>query len=223
MVSEDLVFASYQVFRADRARLEVLDREVATKEVTAVLEEFSPQVSMRGIYSTTAFTAEADLMMWWISKSAEPLQDLLIAFRRTELGEALIHTHAWLGLVRPAEFTRDHQPAFVAGKEPKKYVCIYPFVRTPDWYLLEPEERSKLLREHGEAAREFPDVLANTTSAFGLGDYEWLLAFEADGLDRFVELIRRLRTTEARRYTKLETPFITGIRKDVKGAIAALP
>jgi chlorite dismutase len=125
-------------------------------------------------------------------------------------------------LVRPAEFAADHLPAFVKGEEPKKYFTVYPFVRTPEWYLLEPDVRGKLLREHGEAGREFPDVLANTTSAFGLGDYEWILAFEADSPDRLVELIRRLRATDARRYTKLETPFYTGIRKNLLGVVADL-
>ena len=79
-----------------------------------------------------------------------------------------------------------------------------------------------MLREHGEAGREFPDVLANTTSAFGLGDYEWILAFEADGPERIVELLRRLRSVEARRYTRVETPFVTGIRKDLADAVADL-
>ena len=114
-------------------------------------------------------------------------------------------------------------PAFAQGLEPKKYLCVYPFVRTPDWYLLPSEERGKLLRDHGLAGREFPDVLANTTAAFGLGDYEWILAFEADSLYRIVDLIRRLRATEARRYTGLEVPFLSGIRKPLAQAIANLP
>ena len=109
------------------------------------------------------------------------------------------------------------------GKAPKPYLCVYPFVRTPDWYLLDPKDRGALLREHGEAGREFPDVLANTTSAFGLGDYEWILAFEADEPDRIVDLIRRLRATEARRYTKLEIPFFTGLRKPIQQVVADLP
>jgi chlorite dismutase len=152
-------------------------------------------------------------MLWWISPSADDLQHMLVQLRQTQIGRSLEQTEQFLGLVRPAEFARDHQPAFVQGKDPKHFVCVYPFVRTPEWYLLEPEERGKLLREHGGAGREYPDVLANTTSAFGLGDWEWILTFEADGLDRIVELIRRLRATEARRFTKVEIPFYTGIRK----------
>ena len=95
-------------------------------------------------------------------------------------------------------------------------------MRTPEWYLLPPDERASLLREHGEAGREFPEVLANTTSAFGINDWEWILAFEADELDRLVDCIRRLREAQARRFTKVEVPFVTGIRKDVRAAFADL-
>jgi chlorite dismutase len=218
----DLVFASYPVYKAVPDRIAGLDRDLAAKEVTELLDEFSDRIETRGLYSTTGFTAQADLMAWWVARSAADVQDLTVAFGRTRLGSALTQTEAFLGLVRPAEFSPDHLPSFVAGKQPKSYLCVYPFVRTPDWYLLDPEERAKLLREHGEAARAFSDVQANTTSAFGLGDFEWILAFEADSPDRIVDLIRALRATEARRYTKVEVPFLTGIRKDVGEIVAGL-
>ncbi|MBA3432070.1 MAG: chlorite dismutase family protein [Actinobacteria bacterium] len=222
-MTEELIFASYPVFKSLRGVLDDADREVAAKEAAAVLDDHAGKVTTRGVYSTGGFTVSADIMMWWVANSADDIQDLYVALRQTRLGRALEPTHSFLGLVRPAEFAKDHLPAFVKGVAPKKYTCVYPFVRTPDWYLLEAEQRGALLREHGEAGREFPDVLANTTSAFGLGDYEWILTFEADGVDRIVQLIRRLRATEARRYTALETPFVTGIRKDLSAAVADLP
>jgi hydrogen peroxide-dependent heme synthase len=222
-MTEELVFASYPVFTSFRHQLGRVSDEVMVKEAEALFEDFADRVETRGVYSTAAFTAQAHVMFWWIARSADDIQALTIAFKRTSLGRILHQSHSFLGLVRPAEFAKDHLPAFVKGAAPKKYACVYPFVRTPEWYLLDPAERGGLLREHGEAGREFPDVLANTTSAFGLGDYEWILTFEADGLDRIVELIRRLRATEARRYTALETPFVTGIRKDLSSVVADLP
>lgn len=222
-MSADTIFASYPVYRALPDRLAETDRDVATKGVAALLDEFSDRVSVRGIYSTAGFRAGVDLMLWLISESADDLQELQVALRRTQLGRGLEQTHAFLGLVRPAEFAPDHQPAFVQGRPPRKYVSVYPFVRTPEWYLLPTEERSTHLRSHGVLGREYPDVEPNTTSAFGLGDYEWVLAFEADSLDRLVELIRHLRGNESRRYVKEEIPFITGIRKDLAEAIADLP
>ena len=212
-------YASYPVFKVDREKLVDVDRDLAAKELTTLLESFEPRVHTRGVYTTSAFTAIADLMFWWVAESIDDIEELLIDLKRTQLGQALSPVVTFLGVTQPAEFARDHQPAFVKGDEPKKYICVYPFVRTPEWYLLDPKDRGGLLREHGEAGREFPDVLANTTSAFGMGDFEWILCFEADSPVRTVELIRRLRATEARRYTKVEIPFVSGIRKESSQAV----
>src|SRR3546814_7894424 len=84
-----------------------------------------------------------------------------------------------MALHRPAEFNRSHLPAFLS-EDPKKHVAVYPFVRSYEWYLLEDAERRRLLAEHGGMARDYPDVRANTVPSFALGDYEWILAFEAD-------------------------------------------
>jgi peroxiredoxin len=220
-MSDELLYASYPVFRGPE-RTAAPDRELAAKQLEELFAEWEDRVQLRGAYSTAAFVAGADLMFWWVSTSVDDLQQLTIEFRRTQLGAACTPVHAFLGVVQPAEFAKDHLPAFAKSEPPKRYACVYPFVRTPEWYLLDPGERGRLLREHGEGGREFPEVLANTTSAFGLGDYEWILAFEADSPDRIVQLIRRLRATEARRYTKLETPFVTGIRKPIPEIVADL-
>ncbi|MFN2489655.1 MAG: hydrogen peroxide-dependent heme synthase [Actinomycetota bacterium] len=222
-MADELVFTSYSVFRALPERFDAAERDVVAKEANGVLEAHAGRVQTRGVYSTVGFRADADIMFWWVASSPDDLQALHADLRRTQLGRALEQREIFMGLVRPAEFTKDHQPAFVQGKPPEKYLCVYPFVRTPEWYLLEPAERGSLLHAHGEAGRRYPDVLANTTSAFGLGDYEWILAFEATGLERIVELIRHLRGTEARLYAKLEVPFFTGVRKDLAEAIADLP
>ncbi|MGH2589167.1 MAG: hydrogen peroxide-dependent heme synthase, partial [Actinomycetota bacterium] len=179
-------------------------------------------VTVRGVYSTVGFRADTDLMLWLVGPSPDAVQDALVSFRRTHAGRRLDLSWTFMGVVKPAEFTADHAPAFAKGEAPRRYLSVYPFVRTTDWYLLPPEERSALLRDHGEIGREFPDVLANTTSAFGINDWEWILAFEADELDRIVDCIRRLRGAEARRFTKEEVPFVTGIRKEVGSAFADL-
>lgn len=218
-MADELAFASYAIFKTSAPIDDGAAQGAVASEVEDLFYKARENVAMRGVYSTAGFTAHADIMFWFTSSSSDRIQDLLVELRRTQLGRSLSPVDTWLGVVLPAEFAKDHQPAFVKGAEPKRYMTVYPFVRTPEWYLLQPQERGKLLREHGEAGREFPDVLANTTSAFGLGDFEWLLCFEADGPERIVELIRRLRATEARRYTKVEIPFYTGIRKELSAAI----
>lgn len=218
----DLAFASYAIFKLRPDLDDGQDAARLSAEVEEVFSKASESVEVRGAYSTTGFTAKADVMFWFTSTSSDRLQDVLVELRRTAFGRTLEAVDTLLGAALPAEFARDHQPAFVKGAEPKKYMTVYPFVRTPDWYLLEPEERGRLLREHGEAGREFSDILANTTSAFGLGDYEWLLCFEADAPERIVQLLRRLRATEARRFTKVEIPFYTGIKKELSAVVQDL-
>ncbi len=221
---DEVIYAYYPVFRstAKLRKLSAEDREAAFHEVVLLLKEWSPRVALRGAYSTAGIRTDADLLLWLVASLAEDHQEFLVELRRTAFGRRIELTHAFMGLVRPAEFTADHQPAFVKGDPPKRYVCVYPFVRTPEWYLLPREERAELLREHGLMGREYPDVLANTTSNFGIQDWEWILAFEADDLGRLVDLVRRLRDAGARRYTKVETPFVTGIRKELPAALADL-
>lgn len=216
----ETVYAMYPCFEATRD-FRGLDLDDAAQEVENVMKGWDG-VTVRGVYSTVGFRADTDLMLWLVAASPDVLQDAVVAFGRTRAGRELEVSWTFMGAVKPAEFTADHAPAFVKGEPPKRYLCAYPFVRTPEWYLLPPDERARLLREHGEIGREFPDVLANTTSAFGINDWEWILAFEADELDRIVDCIRRLRGAEARRFTKEEVPFVTGIRKDVRSAFADL-
>src|SRR5438874_525220 len=122
-----------------------------------------------------------------------------------------------------AEFNKSHLPAFLPGDPARRYLCVYPFVRSYEWYLLPDEERRELLAEHGRMAREYPDVRANTVASFALGDYEWILAFEADELHRIVDVMRHLRGSRARLHVREEIPFYTGVRKPVAELIPTLP
>ena len=113
--------------------------------------------------------------------------------------------------------------AFLGDEAPKDWICVYPFVRSYEWYLLEDAERRRLLAEHGKMARDYPDVRANTVASFALGDYEWLLAFEADDLSRIVDLMRHLRGSETRRHVREEVPFYTGSRVGIADLVDRLP
>ncbi|MBL3698046.1 hydrogen peroxide-dependent heme synthase [Leucobacter luti] len=170
-----------------------------------------PGLVTRGWYDLAGFRADADLLVWWHAPTTEALQ----AAYRTLLewtGGRLAPVWSNIGVHRAAEFNRGHVPAFLAGDAPGDYVCVYPFVRSHEWYLLPDAERREMLREHGAAAKDYGDVLANTVASFALGDYEWLLAFESGDLLRIVDLMRELRATEARRHVREEIPFFTGPR-----------
>ncbi len=191
------------------AALEAIDRAAGDEDLV-----------IRGWYDVAGLRADADLMVWWHAPSSDTLQDAYHALRRSTLGRHLLPVWSALALHRPAEFNKGHVPAFMQDEEPKAYLCVYPFVRSYEWYLLPDEERRAMLTEHGMMARPYPDVRANTVSSFALGDYEWMLAFEADELHRIVDLMRALRSAAARRHTREEIPFYTGRRRELSGILA---
>ena len=183
----------------------------------------STDAVVRGVYTVSGYRHDADLLLWLVGPTADGLQDALVKFRRTSLGRGLDPFWSAIGVHREAEFAKEHTPAFYRGEQPREYVCVYPYVRSYDWYLLPPHERSEMLAEHGRMAREFPQVRANTVSGFALGDYEWVLAFEADELTPIVDLMRHLRAAQARRHTRHELPFPTGRRRPLADAAVDLP
>jgi chlorite dismutase len=179
-------------------------------------------IVLRGLYDVSSLRADADLMLWLHGPTAEGLQAALRAFRRTAAGEATVLAWSAFGTHRPAEFSRDHVPSFMLGTQPKGWLCVYPFVRSYEWYLLPEVERREMLREHGMAGRAFTGVQANTVAAFALNDYEWILALESDDLHDLVDLMRDLRSTQARRHVREEIPFHTGRRVSAIEAIEVL-
>ncbi len=216
-------YTAWSVFRIARP-LGDRDRRPLADEVDAVFAQLAEKdVTVRGTYDVSALRADADLMIWWHASTAEALQDAYSRFRRTALGAHLDPVWSNMALHRPAEFNKSHIPAFLADEQARAYVCVYPFVRSYEWYLLPDAERRALLAEHGQLAREYPDVRANTVASFALGDYEWLLAFEADELHRIVDLMRHLRSSETRRHVRDEVPFYTGTRRDLGDLVDALP
>ena len=214
------LYAAFAVPNGDR-RMPDDERAAAAAAADEALQ--STDAGVRGVYTVTGYRHDADLLLWLVGPTADGLQDALIAFRRSALGRSLDVFWSAIGVHREAEFSKDHTPAFYRGEEPRGYVCVYPFVRSYDWYLLPPPERARMLAEHGRMAQAFPQVRANTVSAFALGDYEWLLAFEADELTPIVDLMRHLRAAEARRHTRHELPFLTGRRRSLADAVADLP
>jgi len=187
------------------------ERRRAVEQFEATIAELAEQgVTVRGTYDVSGMRADADLMVWMYGHVPEDLQAAIRTLRRTELLSGTRIVLSAMGSDRMAEFNKDHVPAFAMGRQPLKWLCFYPFVRSYDWYTLEPAERGRMLRDHGLLGRDFPMVWANTTSAFALNDWEWLLGLEAPELNHLVDMMRHLRNNETRHYVREEVPFYTG-------------
>lgn len=220
----ELGYTLWAVFRRpDGERGPAPDGAGAETELAGAVSDLTSRgMTLRGFYDVSAFRADADLLVWLHGGSAECLQDAYRQLRRTTLLSPLIPTWNAMGVHREAEFARDHVPAFLRGAKPRRWLTVYPFVRSYDWYILPPEERSAMLAEHGRMGAAFKGVLTNTVASFGLGDYEWILPFEADELVDLVDVVRALRATQARLHVREEVPFFTGRRIGVEEIPAIL-
>ena len=223
-LNETIRYTMWSVFRLEDRLDEDADRAGEADEVEKLLADLAADdVVVRGVYDVAGLRADADVMVWWHAASADQLQRAYHRLRRTRFGARLAPVWSQMALHRPAEFNRSHLPAFLADERAHAYAAVYPFVRSYEWYLLEDAERRRLLAEHGQMARGYPDVRANTVPSFALGDYEWILAFEADDLSRIVDLMRHLRGSETRRHVREEVPFYTGARVEIAELVDRLP
>ena len=222
-INDSIRYAMWSVFKLARP-LGDADRDAEGAEVEKLFAELAESdVVVRGIYDVAGLRADADVMLWVHAATSEELQAAYHRFRRTAFGARLEPVWSQMALHRPAEFNKSHVPAFLADEEAKAHICVYPFVRSFEWYLMPDEERRALLAEHGQMARDYKDVRANTVASFALGDYEWILAFEADELYRIVDLMRHLRGSGARRHVREEIPFYTGALAPIRDLVDRLP
>ena len=205
----------YSVFSLDEVLpLDDAERASWVSEATDALT--ATGVTVRGFYDIAGMRSDADLLIWTLGESAEQMQAAYHAFRRTQLGSVLAPVWSSMGVFREMEFNRNHTPGCFSGIAARPWVCVYPFVRSYEWYMLDPSKRAVMLRDHGRAVRDFPDVIGSTTACFGLNDYEWLLAFEGDQPTRIVDTMRAARSVEARMHVRVETPFFTGPRVELQ-------
>ena len=205
---EILSYTCYAVFSRRQAA-----PDTVVADTTTLLDDLSAAgITVRGLYDVAGMPSSADLLVWMHGPSAAALQEAIRSFERDAFAGTADLVWSGFGVHRQAEFSREHAPAFMLGIEPKTWLTVYPFVRSYEWYLLPEDERREMLAEHGLMGRDYPQVSANTVAAFALGDYEWLLALEAEELTDLVDLMRHLRASDARRHVRLEVPFYTGHR-----------
>jgi len=225
-IAQTTRYTSYTVYRRLSGLTE--DGELTESQIARALSDITPLIEAEGaeilgFYDVSGFRAEADLMVWLAAEEPAALQRGLRELERSVAGTWLHREWSAVGVHRMAEFAKGHIPSFMdPSMTRKQWITVYPFVRSYDWYLLPDEERNRMLREHGLLGRDFPQCNANTVAAFALGDYEWLLSFEADDLHDLVDMMRHLRYSDARLHVRDELPFHAGRRLDSLEDVASL-
>ncbi|HEU0165230.1 MAG TPA: chlorite dismutase family protein, partial [Thermomicrobiales bacterium] len=154
--------------------------DAATSQLTSMLNELPDDVVLRGSYSSLGLTPDVELILWAVAPKLEQLQRLAIGVDRTTIGHYLRLQKIYFGSAGISQYDPTHGPAFLLGKDPKRYLSVYPFTKTPDWFLLPYEERRRLMIEHGQMGRDYPSILTNTVNSFGVADQEFIVALEDD-------------------------------------------
>ena len=219
-------FAFYKIDPAWR-RLPEDERTRGKQEFVRVVEEYTSRVIVIP-YTMVGIRGDCDIMLWRISYELELFQEMTSKLLATGLGKYLSTPYSYLAMTKRSIYVDHHvhenqeskRLTIVPGKG--KYIFVYPFVKTREWFLLTKAARQGMMDEHIEVGHRFPSVKLNTTYSFGLDDQEWVVAFETDKPEDFLDLVMALRETEGSRYTLRDTPIFTCLHKSLKEALDTL-
>jgi len=154
-------------------------------------------------------------MLWQATYDIEDLRRLSSDIRRSSMGPYLREVNSMLSMTKRSVYVGKnargaaHDPRLVIAPLDKKYLFVYPFVKTRPWYALPMEDRSRMMKQHIAVGLKYPSVTINTTYSYGLDDQEFVVAFETDSITDFLDLVEELRYTEASMYTLRDTPMYT--------------
>ncbi|HEX2834066.1 MAG TPA: chlorite dismutase family protein [Thermoanaerobaculia bacterium] len=222
-------FVNFAFFKVDRA-FRSLDAETkvqAKREFAEIVARYQgPMIVLP--YTTAGLKAGVDFMLWRIGFDIDPFQKMMSELNRSILGRYLDMPHSYLAMTKHSQYVEEHvhegqegrRLRIVPGKRP--FLFVYPFVKTRDWYLLPMPERQRIMNEHIAIGHKYPRVKINTTYSFGLDDQDFVVAFESDTADEFLDLVQELRETESSKYTVRDTPMYTCRRSTIEDVLDSL-
>jgi chlorite dismutase len=214
-------FVKYTFLAVDPAwrRLDAGRREADKREFIAACEDFAADHLLRA-FSLVGTRGDCDLMLLSQSVSLDHIHEFHVVLAQSGLMKWMTSPYSYLAMTKPSEYSDESR--LEVRPQHARYLFVYPFVKTREWYRLDKDERYRIMQEHIRIGREYPQIDLNTSYSFGLDDQEFVVAFETDEPGDFLDLVQRLRTTEASRYTARDTPTFTCIAASVPRALNAL-
>jgi chlorite dismutase len=201
-------------------------RQQGKAELVRIVNEHAQHALIRtfGLYGVRG---DCDFMIWQATYDIADLQGLYSNIRRSPLGPYLREVHGFLSMTKRSVYVGKnargaHDPRLVISPDDKKYLFVYPFVKTRPWYALPLEERKRMMDEHIRIGIKYRDVSINTTYSFGMDDQEFVVAFETDNLSDFLDLVEELRGSEASQYTLRDTPMFTCVAQSLEEILEAI-
>jgi chlorite dismutase len=217
----DRTFAKFTFFKIDPAwrRRDDELRAADKREFLAACEDFASERLLRA-FSTVGTRGDCDLMLLSQATNLERIHEFHVVLAQSGLMKWCETPYSYLALTKPSEYSDESR--LQVRPAHSKYLFVYPFVKTREWYRLPADERWKIMQQHIAVGREYPQIDLNTSYSFGLDDQEFVVAFETDEPAAFLDLVQRLRTTEASAFTKRDTPTFTCVATSVERALSAL-
>ncbi len=175
-------------------------------------------------YSSVGLEPGVDVLLWRMAETVDALEASAAALLRAGLGRWCTVTHSLLGRIGPSQYVRkptDQEQSLFAGDR-SRYLVVYPFTKSTDWYLLSQESRQGVMNEHMRVGHRYPTIRQALAYSFGLDSQDFVVAYETDDLVAFGDLVRALRSTESRRSTVSDTPILLGIHRPVEEILGLL-
>jgi chlorite dismutase len=222
-----MVQFGFYKFDAAWRRLPPEVREKDKAEFACAIEE-AADVAMVKCYSTVGIRGDVDLLLWSASPDLDIIRQNGARLLNTGMGRWATQPYCYLAMTKQSDYTDPHEKNAPAGRRlilrptGRKYLFVYPFVKTREWYLLPLEERTKIMHGHIDVGHKFPSIKLNTTYSFGIDDQEFVVAFETDIPADFLDLVKALRETVSSKYTLRDTPIFTAVQLPLKEALDAI-
>ncbi len=201
-------------------------RERGRQQFKEIIEKYGEEKLIRS-FSLYGVRSDCDFMIWQATYDIDDLRFLSSQIRRSAMGPYLRESHGFLSMTKRSVYVGKnargvHDPRLVITPDDKKYLFVYPFVKTRSWYALPVEDRKRMMNEHIRVGLKYPSVSLNTTYSFGLDDQEFVVAFETDTIADFLDLVQELRETEASMYTLRDTPMFTCVAQPLEDILDAI-
>jgi chlorite dismutase len=222
-------FLKYTFFRVDPQwrRLSGEEKSSSKHEFASIVTNFAIHNTLKS-YSLIGIRGDSDFMLWTMAARLEQFQELTSHLMSSALGKYLEIPYSYLAMTRKSEYLGGHQHesqegvSVASSARDSKYLFVYPFIKKREWYFLPHEERTRMMAQHFKIGHNYPSVQIHTGYSFGLDDQEFVLAFETDQPSDFLDLVMDLRSSEASRYTALETPIFTCITTSIDEILSLL-
>jgi chlorite dismutase len=222
-------FVNFAFYKLDPAfrRLGESEKRDAKQEFAAVINERREGLICLS-YSTVGLRPDSDLLLWRIGTTSDEFQTQTAAINKTRLAGYLTTPWSFVSMTKRSQYidkvdpfhTAESRTHIIPGK--RKYLFVYPFVKTRDWYLLPQPARQEIMDVHIRAGNKYPSVKLNTTYSFGLDDQDFVVAFETDEPKDFLDLVMELRETQSSKFTQRDTPIFTCVQMPIEAVLDQL-